>query len=274
MVTKPSVEFIDVDQDIPACRYPNPNAVAVVIGISSYKDRDVPPVAYARRDATATKEYCVSLLGVPSGHIIELYDEDASLSAFKRVFEQQLKLWSRKRESDVYIYYSGHGAPDPETRLAYFVPWDCDPVYARSTGYPVTEMYDQLRQLGARSVTVFTDACFSGMAEQGSLLKGVSPIVPVVETPLVGIDKAAAFASAESNQLSGWYKQKKHSLFTYFLLKGLRGEADADGNRKLMFEEIERYVTEQVSEKSRFINGREQTPVMSGDKANRLLLEY
>jgi hypothetical protein len=273
-VARPIIDVVDVDVNIPSGRDARSEAVAVVIGISRYQDKDVPRVEFARHDAEIVREYFIRVLGLRPDRIITLFDENASLSAFKRVFEQQLGLRVRRGVTDVFVYYSGHGAPDVENRSAYFVPWDCEPEYARSTGYSVKEMYTQLQSLKAKSVTVLTDACFSGLSERGALLKGTSPIVVVQENPIGDIANGLAFASAAANQVSGWYQEKKHSLFTYFLLRAMRGDADLDRNGEITFQELESYVGSQVSELSRSMNGREQTPVMTGPGGERVFVRY
>jgi hypothetical protein len=59
------------------------------------------------------------------------------------------------------------------------------------------------------------------------------------------------WSSSTENQLSNWYPEKKHGLFTFFFLKGLQGAADANGDRRITAEEMEKYLNENVPEKAR-----------------------
>jgi hypothetical protein len=265
---------IDVDMNIPQMQKKNPDAVAVVIGISRYKNQDVPSVDYAKRDAAVMKQYLINMFGYDERRILYVEDENASLSALKMLFEEQLKNYVKPGKSDVFVYYSGHGAPDPESKEAFFVPYDCNPTYAKSTGYRVNEFYNRLTQLKARSVTVVLDACFSGSTPKGMLLKQVSPIFVTVENPLMNIENSLLFSSSTGQQLSNWYAEKKHGLFTYYFLKGLQGAADANGDKQVTAEEMERYLMANVPDQARYLNNREQTPqVMTKDKRT-VLVKY
>ncbi|MFQ5651676.1 MAG: caspase family protein [bacterium] len=265
---------VDVDLDIPFNKSRNSDAVAVVIGISKYQNRDVPPVLFGKRDALVMKRYLINILGFDQKRIIEIYDHDASLASFKRIFEQQLPNWIRKGKSDVFVYYSGHGAPDPESEEAFFVPYDCDPSYARSTGYKVKEFYARLADLQARSVTAVVDACFSGSTDAGMLLKGISPLFIKVENPVALLENGVVFTSSTGQQVATWFHEKKHGLFTYFFLKGLRGEADGDSNAEITAAEMETFLLNHVPDTARYLNNREQTPqVMTKDKA-RVLVKF
>lgn len=265
---------VDVDQKIPEGKGKNPDAVAVVIGISRYKNKDVPPVDYAKRGAAVMKEYVVKTLGYDERRIIYAEDENAALADFKKIFEEQLRNTIRPGKSDVFIYYQGHGAPDPETKQAFFVPYDCDPSYAKSTGYPVREFYERLSKLSARSVTVVLDACFSGSTPKGMLLKQVSPVFVSVEEPAMLLENGIVFASSTGQQLSNWYPEKKHGLFTYYFLKGLRGEADKDGDKQVTVGEMEEYLSSQVPDQARYLNNREQTPQVMGRDKQRVVVRY
>jgi len=65
-------------------------------------------------------------------------------------------------DSRVFIYYSGHGAPDPRTGDAYLVPYDGDPSFIENTGYSLKKLYDTLGKLPSKEIVVILDSCFSG----------------------------------------------------------------------------------------------------------------
>jgi hypothetical protein len=154
------------------------------------------------------------------------------------------------------------------------VPYDCNPTYAKSTGYRVKEFFNRLALLKARSVTVVLDACFSGSSPKGMLLKQVSPVFLTVENPIMAMENGLLFSSSTDQQVSNWYAEKKHGLFTYYFLKGLQGAADANGDKQVTVEEMERYLTMNVPEQARYLNNREQTPqVMSNDK-QKVMVKY
>ena len=262
---------VDVDINLPKSSTTNLDAVALVIGISKYKNPDVPSVDYAKHDASMMREYLSKVLGYDEKRILYADDENASLADFKRLI-QKLSNMVKPGKSEVFVYYNGHGAPDTKTNEAFFVPYDCDPTYANETGYPVADFYNQLGKIPAKSITIVMDACFSGSSPKGMLFKGVSPALLRVKNPVAAIENGVVFSSSSENQLSNWYPEKKHGLFTYFFLKALQGEADYNKDKVLTVEEIQRYLMENIPDKAREQN-HEQTPQVVGDKS-KVLVRY
>ena len=220
----------------------NRNAIAVVIGNRDYTIKDVPPVQFAVKDARLMRDYLIRTFGYREGNIILL--ENATKGAFERVFgteqehQGQLFNWLRKG-SDVFIYYSGHGAPDPKTRKGYLVPTDADPNYIRLTGYLLDTLYKNLAKLPARSLTVVIDSCFSGGSDAGPLLRGISPVGIRIENPLFLRAGVSLLTASSGSQVASWYREKGHGLFTYYFLLGLRGEADRNKDKRITFKELQ-----------------------------------
>jgi len=243
----------------------NPDAVAVIVGISKYENVNVPQVDYARRDAEAIKAYLVKTLGYDDGRIITLYDEGAGLDKLQSAFRTKIRNMVVPGKSDVFVYYSGHGVPDVNSKEAYLVPYGFDPDDVENTGYIVKDLYQQLGKLRARSVTVAMDSCFSGSSEKGAIIKNISPVFLRVTNPIFEVKNSALFTASSSTQVSSWYHNKKHGLFTYYFLQGLRGKADADKDGRITVKELEEYVVKNVTVQAEKMN-RRQTPEVVGDR--------
>jgi len=67
-------------------------------------------------------------------------------------------------------------------------------------------------------------------------------------------------AATTGGQISNSYPEREHGLFTYFLLRGLRGEADTNDDSCINVDELYNYVKNNVTKVSRR-KGMEQTPV-------------
>ena len=272
----------DVDLDIPTAAAKRPDAVGVVIGISAYAHPDVPAVDYARRDARLMRDYLITSMGYREENIIMAVDEQATKAVFNRIFEGQLANYIKPGISDVFVYYAGHGAPDlggdalsaAGGAKAYIVPHDADPSYAAQTGYSLDQFYRQIQGLEARSVTVVVDACFSGGSAAGMLIKQASPIFISVEHPAANLTRGVVLTSSSGDQISSWYGEVGHSLFTYFFLKGIRGEADGDHDGKVTSTEVFGYIMENVPYLARRLYNREQTPQLMGAAVDQVLVEY
>lgn len=264
--------LVDVDINIPKGKQERPDAIAVIIGNKNYArfGRGIPDVDYAARDAAYMKKYVTGLLGYRDENVI--YTLDATQGQISRIFGSkgnfrgQLCNWVKPGKSDVFIYYVGHGAPDPEGKGAYLMPVDASADYISANGYALDTFYDNLEKIPARSITVVLDACFSGNSAGGMLVKNVSPGILKSATPVRKMNNAVIFSGAGKDQVSHWYPEKRHSLFTYFFMKGLRGDADKNKNKSITLSELKSYLSDKVPYRARRLTGREQTPVVLGDE--------
>ncbi len=263
---------IDIEENIPSGSKKNDNILAVVFGIEDYKN--ISDVSFAHRDARFIKEYFGKTLGVKENNIYYKANEDVSKAEFDKVFSKNGWLDKRVKsgKTEIYFYYAGHGAPDIKENKAYLIPYDGDPNYASQTGYEMEEIYDNLSDLKAKSVTVFLDACFTGAnRESEMLLADARPLMIEVKSPIAkGI---TVFSATGQKEISSAWREKKHGLFSYFLMKGMQGEADANNDNKLTIKELGDYINEKVSEQAGYLD-REQTPQMISNDEKRILINY
>lgn len=267
-----------VDSEIPRTDMKRPDDIAIVIGNTEYKNGDIPKVDYAVRDARIMKKYLTRTLGFREENVI--YVENASGSSMTRIFgtsddpKGQLYDWVKSNQSSVFVYYSGHGAPNPETGNAYLLPSDANPSYLSQNGYPLTQLYENLSKLPAQSVTVALEACFSGTSEGGAVVQNASPAVLSVENPMLGMKNGLVFTAGAADQIASWYNEKKHGLFTYYFLKGLRGKADANSDKEITANEMESYLNDKVPYRAQRMHSRKQTPQVVGQNKDNVLIEY
>jgi hypothetical protein len=267
---------VDIEQNLPKTAMNNPNAFAVVIGNTDY--RHAKPVEFAVRDAQTMKQYLIEVLGFREGNVFLL--TNATKGDFEQMFGNEAnhtgKLFNQIKagRSEVFVFYSGHGAPSQSTKKGYFVPVEADPMYIDIGGYSLDTFYGNLSKLRAKSITVVLDSCFSG----ANIMENVSPIFIEMDNPVVQMDNAVVFTSSQGTQLSSWYNEKKHGMFTYFFLKAIHNKnADYDGNGEVTYDEVFRYVTdnsEGVPYHARSLHNVEQTPVIQGKYQGRPLVRY
>ena len=267
---------VDVDMKIPDGKKAGENDIAVIIGNKNYKSTaDIPDVEYADRDARIMKEYLIKTFGFKPANII--YAEDATVGKFNEIFgserDHRGKLFNfvKKNISEVFVYYVGHGAPDLASSEAYFVPVDANPQYIVSNGYRLQTFYENLSKLPAKKITIIIDACFSGNSDKGMIFKNISPAMVKVKKEYRGPKNAMLMTSAAVDQVSTWYPEKKHSLFTYFFLKGIQGEADTNRDSSITLGEMRDYLKENVPYMARRLNNVEQNPVVDGNEQEVLV---
>jgi len=210
----------DVDALPPSNARPDPKAYGIVIGIERYRE-NLPAADFAAADARLAAEYLKRVLGVPEENLALLVNDRAAKGDFEKYFERWLP---NRVESGgkVFVYYSGHGAPNPRTGDAYMVPFDADPTYIDQTGYSIKRMYAQLAKLPASKTTVVMDSCFSGAGGRSVIAQGARPLVNVVEGDVPS--HMLVISASAADQISNSYREKGHGLFTYYFLKGLKSK--------------------------------------------------
>ncbi len=210
------------------------NDYAIIIGIEGYSS--LPKSDYSYDDAKMVKDY-LKALGVKERNIELLTDEKATLSGIMKSIEAWLpnKL---KKGGKVFVYYSGHGAPNPVTGEAFIVPYDGDPNYLNITGYPLKRLYEKLGRLQASEVIVVLDSCFSGAGGRSVLAKGARPLVITSQSSVLP-QNLVVLAATQGAQISTSSQEKGHGIFTYYFLKALK-----DGKKSVseIYEHIKPYV--------------------------------
>jgi hypothetical protein len=232
------------------------NAYAVIVGIEAYRE-NLPAATHAEKDAAVFAEYAKTTLGVPEAHIRVLTGQRAGRADLASMIEEWLPRNAKQPGGKVYFFFSGHGAPDPETGDAYLVPYDADPAYIKTRGLSVRSLYASLEALPNQQAYVFLDACFSGSGDRSVIAAGTRPLVPV-KTPESAGGVISLTASA-ARETTGAARDAAHGLFTRHLLAGLAGAADANGDGDITLTELAGHVREKVSSDARLDN-REQTP--------------
>jgi hypothetical protein len=234
----------DVDEPSGPAAAPNPGAHAIVIGIRSYRQK-LPAADFADGDAKAVAKRLHHDLGFADENVATLIDEQAARSDFEKYFERWLP--NRVREGDeVFVYFSGHGAPNPKTGDAYLVPYDGDPAYLLETAYPVKRLFAALGKLPAKKVTVVMDSCFSGAGGRSVLAKGARPLVAVADDAVPA--KITVISASAGDQVSNAYQEKGHGLFTYYFLKGLDARrADLRGVYDLLKPQVSGYARRELN---------------------------
>ena len=229
---------------------PRDNDVAVVIGIEKYQN--VPKSDFSKNDAGIVKDY-LKALGFRERNIEFITDEKATKSSI----EKSIEAWIPNRiksESSVFIYYSGHGAPDPQTGEAYLVPYDGDPNYLSVTGYPLKRLYDKLGRFNAGEIIVVLDSCFSGSGSRSVLAKGARPLVMLAENSTLS-QNIVVLTSTQVGQISSSSPDRKQGIFTFYFLKAIK-----DGKKNIA--EIYEYIKPLVEDEAKAIN-TQQTPSLN-----------
>jgi uncharacterized caspase-like protein len=268
-----SAELDDVDAPPAARTKTDREAFAVVVGVEKY--RDIPAVEFAARDAQSVYDYLTKAMGFDPKNVVHLENERATRTDLATYLGPWLKDRVTAR-SRVFVYFSGHGSPDPLTGEGYLIPYDGSPNYVGTTAVALKQLYGNLSQLPAKDVTVVLDSCFSGAGGRSFLAAGIRPLVNVRLAAPGG--NMVVLSAAQGDQISTYYPEAQHGIFTYFLLKGLRGAADPGHSGVVTTQKLFEYLRPEVEREAR-LQHVEQSPAIApelaalGDKAGRVWLK-
>ena len=227
---------------------------AVVIGISKYLNADngIPPLQFAHRDAIVFMDFLRSPQGggfAPSC-VKLLINEQATTRNIRSALFTFLK--QAGKDDLVLIYFAGHGAPEigrPDN--LYLISYDTDIDDMASTAFPMWDMETALkRYITAERVVVLADACHSAGVGGEAGLRSVGN-ANLINTYLSNLQKTkpgrVTITASDANELSREGKEwDDHGVFTYYLLKGLKGEADSNDNGIVTITEAFNYVNNKV----------------------------
>jgi hypothetical protein len=260
--TKSSYRFeklSDVDKNIPQNPSTNPYRFALIIGNEDYRSRQLDltsesNVDFAKNDASAFKEYCISTLGIPEKNITFLLDATSGQIG-QGVAKLTLLSKASNGKAQLIVFYAGHGLPDETTKEPYLIPVDVSGANVTS-GIKLQDLYSNLTEFPSERVSVYLDACFTGGGRNAGLIASRGVKVKPKEGVLKG--NIVVFSSSSGDQSSLPYADQKHGMFTYYLLKKLQ-ETKGD----VSYSELSSFLQEKISIESLLVNSKEQNPVVN-----------
>ena len=191
----------DVDKNIPVNNYKNQYRYALIIGNEDYSkyQRGISTesnVQFARNDANIFKDYAVNTLGVENSNVYLLLD--ATAGEIQQKIDLVSKLATKTgAEAEIIFYYAGHGLPDESTKEPYLIPVDVSGSNL-SSAVKLGDIYASFSKTGAKRITVFLDACFSGGGRNAMLIAARS--VKVVPKQQLISGNMVVFCSSSSEQ--------------------------------------------------------------------------
>jgi hypothetical protein len=220
----------------------------VVVGINEYKDAYFRehPLYYARQDAEKVLEVFggSNVLHIESDRLRLLTDGKATQEEVLRMLHREVFAsgLSQDEETIALFYFAGHGLIDPlEGKQIILACHDVDPWNPNTGGVRLNDIYQLVQQTSACCSIVIIDACFSGeILDHSKVIHESAAQVArrAIELTRAGPDKTIAiFTSCSADQHAREDENRKHGIYTYELLSGLRdgmacdehGEVDIAG---------------------------------------------
>ncbi len=238
--TRPAVA---IDRD------PRVKIWAVIVGAATYSH--MPTLRYTDDDAYQLYAFLKSPQGgaLPDDQLRLLIDEDAT---YRNISDAMHTILLKADENDVIVFYfSGHGLQGS------FLPIDYDGYNNQLRHEDIKETLERSR---AKHKLVLADACHSG-----SLLSPRTPMQSDLRRFYKAFENTnggmALMMSSKGEEYSLEDGGLRSGIFSHFLVRGLKGEADRDGDLIVSVQELFSYVHQQV----RLYTGNVQTPTLTGD---------
>ena len=242
---------------------------AFLVGVDDYRQGvkgSYTPLNFAARDAQALGQLLAGSGGFAAAAVTLLSNQTATRD---RIVEGLRALRTRVGEEDsVVLFFSGHGSvgPGPDGRLHYYlVPHDGQVTDLAGTALMDDLLEELIGQLPARQVVVILDACYSGGG--GGVIRSRAMTNPGVTAlpaarPLIEATAGRVVVAASRPDQPAYEDDRRGGLFTSFVLDGLRGGADLNGDGVVSVLELFQFVSPRVRDYSRQNYQSEQTPVL------------
>jgi len=220
-----------------------PRSYALVIGIAKYKNLpESSQLQYPNRDAEDVYTTLISAEGgqFPAENVHKLVDEKATIENIRH----ELEVWLpsvTKDDDRVLIYFAGHGFVSAGT--GYLAAYDVDIHNIANTAYPMKALGEQIGgKIKGKWKVLVTDACHSG---------AITPEADraQVNQTLLDLNKSLFSLTASRDREQSFESENwggGHGIFTYYVVKGLEGEADTNGDGVVSADELAEYVHSNV----------------------------
>ena len=246
----------------------NKNAVALIVGITNYKN--IPLAIYADNDAKMFSDFAYRSLGISREKIKLLINETANYVEIKKNIKRWLQNEIINGETDVYLFFAGHGLVSDNQKDLYLLPYDGEPSLLDDTSIKRSELFSIISESSPKSVTAFFDTCYSGLTRENKMLIASARPLKIITNENTVPSNINLITAAANNEIANGLEEAEHGLFSYYLMEGLTGNADIDKNKEITLGELYTYLSEIVKSKSLKI-GRQQNPQLSGDKEKILV---
>ncbi len=229
-----------------------PHTYVLAVGLSAYRDPQITARKYAALDAELVAGYWQAVGGVPPGNVRVLQDWKAP----RNDLEDAVLEWLPKRltsESVVIVYFAGQAAVSPSGDT-YLVPYDGKQT-STARLYALKDLEAGLARLKAKQTLFIFDGGMLAFG-QAKTAKARAPKWSVGKGSVVRLIGVTGFRSGlEPAKL-------RHGLFTYYLLRGLRGDADANFNGEVTLGELAAYLGRAVPASAKQDFNQEQRPLI------------
>jgi hypothetical protein len=248
---------------------------AIVVGINNYQDTGISDLSKARNDAKLVgkilREQGEFEQVVVMTDDIDPRNDKENLYPTKLNIEEKLDSLLRFSEPDdlVVFFFSGHGISDPDEN-GYLVTVDTVTDKQFNTSLKVNDVILRLKAKGIKKSLLVLDACRDVLYSSKSSSRN-----SLLEKEYTEAEVAATFYSTKAGYYSYEDDETDYGVFTKYLVMGMEGKADSNGDGVVAFSELEQYVQKGVKDWSTKKN-KQQKPFtrLHGEKTGDLAITF
>ena len=249
---QPTAALLEDVDHIPAATAgaQRPSDYLLAIGLSSYREQEIAARKYASLDAETVAAYFQTLGGLPQNNVRLLRD----WSALRPDIEEALLDWlpaKTTKDSLVVVYFAGQAMVNASGET-FLIPYDGS-MGSPTRLYPLKELEAALGRLKAKQVLFVFDGT---VLKNGADGRAKAAVPKWIATPGPVLHMIATTGFGRSLESDTWH----HGLFTYYFLRGLRGEADVNRNSEVTIAELTAYLNRKVPGVARSTFKQEQQP--------------
>ena len=243
------VKTDDVDQ-IPAVAdgFHRPHTYLVSIGIGAYRDQHISTRKFASLDAEMVASYFQSLGGLPAANVRLLQD----WKALRPDIDEALLDWlppHMNKDAIVIVYFAGVAMVSP-TGDTFLVPYE-GTASTTSRLYSLKDLEVGLARLKAKQTVFIFDGLVLRLGPEAKA-KTTIPQWGAGGTSTIHLISPSGLGSGLEDE------RHRHGLFTYYLLRALRGDADTNRDGEVTIGEVTSFVSQKVAWAARVQFNREQ----------------
>ena len=266
-VASPAVTFDRLNPTSGKPARMNKKALALIVGVADYENTPAKAI-FADSDALMFQDFASQKLGIPSTRIKSLVNEGAGEREVLLALKSWLSRLVTQEQTDIFVFFAGHGLASDDGREMYLLPYDGAPELLEETTISRQKLFDEIAAANPRSVTVFLDTWYSGTTRGPDMLIASRPIAIRAREQAVP-EGFTVMTAAAGDQTAKPLEEAKHGMFSYFLMKEMEGDADANQDNRITAGELHTYVQQNVIQQS----SGSQTPELQGD-TDRVLVRF
>ncbi len=213
----------------------------------------LPNLAYCVADAQAMS----AALATTFAHERVLTDAQATFAAIREAITGWLA--TAPEDATVLIYFSGHGARVRDKNGDEADGWD-EAIVAYDRQLILDDaLAEWMGAIRAKRVVLIVDSCYSGTMERGirtfKIDEASRPLFPPLKDGFItdfagpgarGVANVVALTASRPDQVAQELPALGHGVFTYYLLEGLKGAADANKDSAITAQELYAYAAAEV----------------------------